>query len=176
MKRSGINKYIREAGEFLAGMRFSLPPFAYWSPGEWESKGKEYDEIRDNLLGWDITDFGRGDYDKFGLLLFTIRNGNVRVPSDKPYAEKILIVKPGQKNPNHFHKSKMEDIINRGGGGILKIRLCCSIDDRTPDLKSDVPISVDGRNFTVKAGTVVSLGAGESITLHKGGFSSFLVR
>ena len=25
-------------------------------------KGKEYDEIRDNMLGWDITDFGSGDF------------------------------------------------------------------------------------------------------------------
>jgi D-lyxose ketol-isomerase len=173
MKRSVVNRHIREFKEFLAGMRFTLPPFAYWSPGDWESKGREYDEIRDNLLGWDITDFGRDDFDKFGFFLFTIRNGNVRVPSGKPYAEKILIVKPGQKTPNHFHKSKMEDIINRGGGGDLKIRLYRSIDARTPDMKSDVPISVDGRNYTVKAGTVVTLEAGESITLYQGVFHHF---
>jgi D-lyxose ketol-isomerase len=37
-------------------------------------KGKEYDEIRDNYLGWDITDFGSGDYHKQGLFLFTLRN------------------------------------------------------------------------------------------------------
>jgi len=173
MKRSIINKHICEVKDFLTKMRFALPPFAYWGPEDWESKGTEYDEIRDNLLGWDITDFGRGDYDKFGLLLFTIRNGNICNPSGKSYAEKILIVKSGQKNPNHFHKSKMEDIINRGGGGTLKIQLFCSLDERTPDLESDVPISVDGRNFTVKAGTVVGLGTGESITLKQGVFHQF---
>ena len=173
MKRSIINKHIREVKEFIDKMQFALPPFAYWSPEDWKSKGPEYDEIRNNLLGWDLTDFGRGDYDRFGLMLFTIRNGSIKNPSGKPYAEKILIVKPGQQNPNHFHRSKMEDIINRGGGGALKIRLFCSIDEHTPDMKSDVPISVDGRNYSVKAGTVLSLGTGESITLHQGVFHHF---
>ena len=172
MKRSIINKHIREVKGFLDRMQFALPPFAFWTPEEWKGKGLEYDEIRNNLLGWDLTDYGRGDYDKFGLLLFTIRNGSIN-KQDKPYAEKILIVKPGQQNPNHFHKSKMEDIINRGGGGILKIRLWCSIDEHTPDMRSDVPVSVDGRNFKVKPGTVLSLKAGESITLHRGIFHHF---
>ena len=29
-------------------------------------------------LGWDITDFGSGDFAKLGLLLFTVRNGSLR--------------------------------------------------------------------------------------------------
>ena len=28
------------------------------------------------MLGWDVTDFGLGDYEKKGLLLFTVCNGN----------------------------------------------------------------------------------------------------
>jgi len=172
MKRSIINNYISEAQDFLAGKQFKLPPFAYWTADEWKSKGREYDEIRNNQLGWDLTDFGRGDYEKTGLLLFTIRNGNYNDPHGKPYAEKILIVKPGQLTPYHFHKAKMEDIINRGNG-TLNIQVYCSLDDKTLDMESDVPVSVDGRNYKVKAGTVVVLKTGESITLYQKIFHQF---
>ena len=173
MKRSIINSYIKEAKELINKWQFALPPFAYWTAEEWKNKGTEYDEIRDNQLGWDLTDFGSGNYEKIGLFLFTIRNGNIKITKGKPYAEKLLIVKPGQVTPFHYHASKMEDIINRGGGGHLKIKLYCSIDEHTLDEKSDVPVSVDGRNYTVKAGTTVSLGTGESITLHQGVFHEF---
>jgi D-lyxose ketol-isomerase len=173
MKRSIINAYINDAKEFIARMRFALPPFAYWGPCEWKDKGPEYDEIRKNQLGWDLTDFGSGDYDRIGLFLFTIRNGNMSDLSGKTYAEKLLIVKPGQVTPYHYHKSKMEDIINRGGGGTLKIQLYLFLGPHTLDEKSDVPVSVDGRNYTVKAGSVVCLGTGESITLKQGVFHQF---
>jgi len=173
MKRSVINNHISEAIEFLTRMKFALPPFAYWSTEEWKTKGPEYDEIRDNQLGWDLTDFGSNDFNKTGLLLFTLRNGNINKPKGKPYAEKLLIVKPGQLTPYHFHKSKMEDIINRGSEGTLKVKLYCSLESGTLDEKSDVPVSVDGRNFTVKPGTVISLASGESITLFKGVFHQF---
>jgi len=173
VKRSIINSHIREAKEFIAKMQFALPPFAYWTPDEWKNLDPEYDEIRDNQLGWDLTDFGSGDFGKIGLFLFTLRNGNINIPSNKTYAEKLLIVKPGQLTPYHFHGLKMEDIINRGGGGTLKVQLYRSLDARTLDTQSDVPVSVDGRNYTVKAGTVINLGTGESITLRQGVFHQF---
>jgi len=173
MKRSLINGYIRDAKEFINNVHFVLPPFAYWSPEEWKTKGLEYNEIRDNQLGWDITDFGSNDYDRIGLFLFTLRNGNINNLSGKTYAEKLLIVKPRQLAPYHYHQSKMEDIINRGGGGVLQVQVYRSLGPRTLDEKSDVPVSVDGRNYTVKAGTVVTLNAGESITLHQGVFHQF---
>ena|SRR5690554_1431468 len=46
------------------------------------------------MLGWDITDFGSGEFYKRGLFLFTLRNGKYKVDK-KPYAEKIMIVAPG---------------------------------------------------------------------------------
>ena len=49
------------------------------TPEEWKTKGHEFDEIRDNMLGWDITDYGMGDFDKYGFSLFTIRNGNIKM-------------------------------------------------------------------------------------------------
>ena len=76
--------------------------------------------LRDNLLGWDITDFGSGDFRKVGLALFTLRNGNQASPEryPKPYAEKLLMLYQGQRAPFHFHWYKMEDIINRGGNDV----------------------------------------------------------
>ena len=60
MKRSQINAVIRDFEAMLAEHRFALPPFLSFTPEEWRSKGHEYDEIRDNALGWDITDYGEG--------------------------------------------------------------------------------------------------------------------
>ncbi|MBP8639056.1 MAG: D-lyxose/D-mannose family sugar isomerase [Dictyoglomi bacterium] len=172
MKRSEINKILKESLSFVERMNFHLPPFAHWSLDDWKSKGEEYDEIRDNMLGWDITDFGRGDFYREGLVLFTIRNGNLNIKKyKKPYAEKILIVREEQITPFHFHWSKMEDIINRGGGTVL-IQLYNSTEDG--DL-ADTPvlISMDGRNYTVPAGTTVRLTPGESITLFPGVYHKF---
>jgi D-lyxose ketol-isomerase len=57
MKRSQINAQIFEAINTFENAGFKLPPFAYWKPEQWKSKGKEIDEIRENNLGWDVTDF-----------------------------------------------------------------------------------------------------------------------
>lgn len=173
MKRSQINRHMREAVAFLAEMRTFLPPFAFWTPEEWRGKGAEYDEIRENLLGWDLTDFGSGDFEKIGLLLLTVRNGNQKNPAcRKPYAEKLMILNPGQLTPYHYHQSKMEDIINRGGG-TLKVQVYGSKSERELDKTSPVPLSVDGRGWEVAPGTVVSLAPGESITLLPGVFHQF---
>ena len=129
-------------------------------------KGKEYDEIRDNMLGWDITDFGSGDFYKRGLLMFTLRNGNYQMPEKyiKPYAEKLLITQEEQVTPFHFHWNKMEDIINRGGGNLL-VQVYNSSEDGSEFLQTPVNISMDGRNFQVEAGSILRLTPGESITL-----------
>ncbi len=172
MKRSEINSLIDGAVQFLEKMNFQLPPFAYWGPEEWETKGHEYDEIRDNMLGWDITDFGSKDFYNIGLLLFTIRNGNINIDKyKKPYAEKIMIVREEQVTPMHFHWHKMEDIINRGGGNLL-IELYNATEDEELDDKQ-VQVMVDGRWFNVDAGTIIRLTPGESITLTQGMYHKF---
>ena len=172
MKRSELNQIMKNAVEFIDKMNFKLPPFAFWSPEEWTQKGHEYDEIRDNMLGWDITDFGSGDFLKIGLLMFTIRNGNFNDPKYvKPYAEKLLIVEDGQVTPYHFHWSKMEDIINRGGADLIVKVYNSTEDGRFAD--TDVDIYMDGRHFTVAAGSTVRLKPGESITLQTGMYHSF---
>jgi D-lyxose ketol-isomerase len=174
MTRSEINGYIRDAKKFINKMNFSLPPFAFWSPEDWQQKGSEYDEIRKNQLGWDLTDFGSGIYEKTGLLLFTIRNGNMHDPScKKTYAEKILLVRPGQITPYHFHRGKMEDIINRGGRGQFNVQVYRSTGEKQLDKYSKVPVAVDGRNYLAEPGSVVRLFPGESITLFQEVFHQF---
>lgn len=172
MKRSEINGLMREAVEFFREQGFHLPPFAFWSPEEWRKKGHEADEIRDNRLGWDITDFGSGDFRRMGLLLFTLRNGNIYDPRyRKPYAEKVLVVGPGQVTPWHYHKNKMEDIIVRGGG-----RLVMELALKAPDGGlSDEPlkVSVDGVLRELPPRGRVVLEPGESITVEQEVYHTF---
>ena len=89
MKRSEINKALRELEAMCKKYHCYLPPFCSFTPDEWQSKGHEYDEVRECMLGWDITDYGQGKFNELGY------------------------------SPNHFHWFKTEDIINRGGGNVL---------------------------------------------------------
>ena len=165
MKRSKINEEIRFLEKILEEYRVSLPAFCRWAPEEWKDKGHDYDEIRDNMLGWDITDYGEGDFDKIGFTLITLRNGNTKLKKyNKSYAEKLLLLKEGQYSPMHFHWYKMEDIINKGGGNVL-IRVYNSTEDEQL-ADTDVRINSDGREYYVPAGSQVSLKPGDSITIY----------
>jgi D-lyxose ketol-isomerase len=175
MKRSEINHIMQTADEFIRQRGFYLPPFAYWTPDDWASKGEEVREIVENKLGWDITDFGSGDYERRGLFIFTIRNGspeNWRSKRGKLYCEKMLISDEGQVTPFHFHWNKMEDIINRGGGK-LAIQLYNSTPDEQLDQTNPVYASVDGAIRKVEAGGILELEPGESITLTPGLYHEF---
>lgn len=174
MKRSEINASLRQGDAFFKQHQFHLPPFAYWTPDEWRQRGPEANEIAAHMLGWDITDFGGGDFANKGLFLFTVRNGdaaNLKRGAGKLYAEKIMIAQVNQVTPMHMHKVKVEDIINRGGGDLV-IQLYNS----TPDGKlADTPITVstDGVERTLHAGAHVTLTPGESITLPTGLYHAF---
>jgi D-lyxose ketol-isomerase len=173
MKRSEINAAIRLAKTVFEENGFKLPPWSRWSPSEWRNAGPEAQEIRDAMLGWDITDFGGGDFQNVGLVLFTLRNGNLKQPGNpKTYAEKIMLVLPRQVTPLHFHWAKTEDIINRGGGDLV-IQLYLSLPDEELDRTSDVRVSVDGIVRTVRAGGLIRLVPGESITLTRGLYHKF---
>lgn len=164
MKRSEINRALRDMEKMIDRCSFKLPPFCYFTPEEWKEKGREYDEVRDNMLGWDITDFGMGDFDRVGFSLITLRNGNVSMDKyTKPYAEKLLYMKEGQSAAMHFHWNKMEDIINRGGGNVLIGVYNAGKEEGLAD--TDVLIHSDGREYTVPAGTQIRLRPGESITI-----------
>lgn len=166
MKRSEINAALKEMEAMLEKHQVMLPPFCHFTPEEWEQKGHEYDEIRDNMLGWDITDYGLGDFNKVGFSLITLRNGNLKMQDKYPktYAEKLLYLKEGQYSPNHFHWNKMEDIINRGGGNLL-IRVYNSLPDESVDRESQVKVHLDGAVRIVPAGTQIKLEPGMSISI-----------
>ena len=162
MKRSEINAIMRDADAFIREQGFYLPPFAYWTPKDWRTKGEEVREIVEKGLGWDITDFGGGDFEKLGLFLFTLRNGSLddlRRRQGKLYAEKIMVVGVDQVTPMHFHWTKVEDIINRGGGKLVIQLYNATEDDGLAD--TDVTVSTDGVQRTVKAGDTVVLSPGE---------------
>jgi D-lyxose ketol-isomerase len=173
MKRSAINRAVVAARDFLKTRAFALPPFASWTPEEWRQAGPDCRRIVDCRLGWDVTDFGRGDFDRLGAVLFTIRNGVQGTPGlGTPYAEKIIILAPGQRLPLHLHWSKQEDIINRGGG-ILVMELYNARKDESLDRDSPVTAWCDGRERKLAAGVPVKLGPGESMTLTPGSYHRF---
>jgi D-lyxose ketol-isomerase len=167
MKRSDINRIMRSGETFIRERGFYLPPFAYWTPEDWKNKGPEVSEIVENRLGWDITDFGKGDFNRAGLFLFTVRNGNpanLTRGTGKMYAEKLMITEVSQLTPMHFHWNKMEDIINRGGGKLMIQLYNANENDGLAD--TSVEVSLDGVKYDqLPAGTVLALEPGESISL-----------
>jgi D-lyxose ketol-isomerase len=164
VKRSEINALIRDSIEFFDAMGFKLPPWAYWKPEDWQGKPDTVEEIVDTMLGWDLTDFGSGDFENKGLILFTLRNGDFRDPENsKGYAEKIMVVREEQETPYHFHWHKMEDIINRGGGNLV-IELYASDESETLS-QEPVVVRVDGVRQTLDPGGKVILTPGESVCL-----------
>lgn len=172
MKRSEINAAIERAAAFFEKMNFKLPSFAFYTPEHWSTLGPEHDEIRDCMLGWDVTDFGSGNFSSIGRTLFTLRNGrhnDARYP--RIYAEKVIFNPEGQRAPLHFHVSKMEDIINRGGGNVV-IRVWQAGDDNTPS-DSRFSLIVSGTRRECVPGEVICLEPGESICLPPRTFHQF---
>jgi D-lyxose ketol-isomerase len=164
MKRSEVNEIINGVADFFEKHRFMLPEWASWQPGDWKGKYPVCREIVDNKLGWDITDFGSGNFEKRGLSLFTIRNGNWD-KKDKLYCEKIMVAGEDQETPMHFHWNKTEDIINRGGGNLVMELFHATPDDGFS--QDPVTASVDGVLITVKAGSRLILRPGQSICLRQ---------
>jgi D-lyxose ketol-isomerase len=167
MKRSQINRVISEALELFNEKGIRLPPWAYWTKTDWKSVGSEADEIRSHGLGWNITDFASNDFEKVGLLLFIVRNGHFfhnEPVTTKTYAEKYMVVQPGQITPWHFHWCKTEDLINRSGGR-LQVELAWAEDDERSLSNREVSIQVDGIKRKISAEGIVLLEPGESVTL-----------
>jgi len=164
LRRSEVNRAIETAKAVFAALGLHLPPFAFWTVEDWQTRGEEADEIRKGKLGWDVTDFGLGKFPEWGRTLFTLRNGYRQNGGySKVYGEKFILNPPNQKPPLHFHRSKMEDIINRGGGNIL-VRLYKATDEGTCS-QEDFTVQVDGVTRSMKPGSIVRLREGESICL-----------
>jgi len=164
---------IQYALDALEANNMRLPDFAYWPPSKWI--GHDTNNIKTLGLGWDVTDFGTGDFSRVGAVLFTVRNGNVTNPTaGTPYAEKIIFQRheTEQEIPFHFHKIKTEDIINRGGG-VLMLELYNSTAEGGLDKKSEVKVKMDGFWHTFSPGTTIEVTKGNSITLSPGLYHRF---
>ncbi len=173
MKRSKVNEIIAEAAGFFNSFSFKLPPFADYSPDEMQAH--KSGPIVSARLGWDITDYGVGKFDEMGLVLFTLRNGSLgdlKKGMGMCYAEKLMISRHNQISPMHRHTAKTEDIINRGGAG-LAIQMYESDADGRLDKQKDVEVWCDGVLKTFKAGDIMVLQPGQSVTLYPGNWHKF---
>lgn len=127
MKRSDINAAHTDALRFFAECSWVLPP----NPR------------------WDITDFGLGEFERYGLVL-------VNLSEEPEYSEKIMVARSGQIVPAHFHRRKKEDIICRQGGLVVRVW------DR---LRERFDLLVNGEPSPIDSGGTVELHAGERVTL-----------
>lgn len=166
MKRSAINAALRRAEAMLADHGWLLPDWGGWSPADHASDPSLAAFLHERQLGWDVTDFGLGDFARRGLVLFCVRNGAQGNPATLPYAEKLLFVAEGQVTPFHAHKVKLEDIIVRGGG-----HLCVAFTRHGSF--AEAPVLVDGRVVTDPYDTPIRLRPGQSITIPRGMQHSF---
>jgi D-lyxose ketol-isomerase len=175
MKRSRINEIMAAADGMIRSFGFVLPPFAYWSPREFAARAREARHVIDARCGWDITDYGAGDFDRMGLFLFTLRNGllsDLNAGRGMCYAEKLLISRQDQLSPMHTHVIKAEDIINRGGATLV-VELYGS--DAKGNFSADRGGTVwcDGIRRDYGPGEKLKLAPGESVTLRPGDWHAF---
>jgi D-lyxose ketol-isomerase len=129
MKRSEINTAVKTATEAFSRHGWVLPPNACW----------------------DVTDFGLGDFTKWGLVL-------VNLAEQPEYCEKIMYVGQNQITPCHCHKAKKEDIICRWG------RLAISLEADEPTIR----LQINGEWRDVPTDPLLVLEAGERVTLTSG--------
>lgn len=141
MKRSEINKAYRKASAFFAENCWTLPP----NPR------------------WDITDFGLGNFKKYGLVL-------INLAEEPEYCEKLMYAEAGQTTPMHMHKIKKEDIIVRTGR--MQFILWYGLPDKS---RSGEPFTINRNNMKVEVqnGKPLILEAGERITLTPGVYHEF---
>ena len=127
MKRSEINAVVREATEAFKRHGWALPP----NPR------------------WDVTDFGLGDFDQYGLTL-------VNLAEQPEYCEKLMYARKGQVTPQHYHASKKEDIICRWGRLAIQVHA---------EGATSVRLQVNGIEREMPLDQPLVLEAGERVTL-----------
>lgn len=142
MKRSAINCVWRDALACFAQHHWNLPPDPRW----------------------DVTDFGLGDFDHFGLTLVNLAN-------EPEYCEKLMYARRGQITPCHTHARKKEDIICRSGE--LSLRLWPARPDAQQEFPATFLVPVNGEPAPVPTGRPFSLAAGSRITLAPGVWHEF---
>lgn len=161
MKRSAINAALLAARATVAKHGFALPAWADWTTDHHVANPEQSAFLTSRQIGWDVTDFGSGEFASRGLTLLCIRNGIQNDPTERPYAEKLLFVGEGQETPFHAHKIKLEDIITRGGGNLM-VEFT-----RDGSFASDDQVRVDGRLVPAYAAPI-RIEPGASITIPRG--------
>ena len=81
MKRSEINKSIVWAENLLEANNIRLPDLAYMAPEAIQEVSSMLETVKSVMLGWDITDFGTGNFERTGAVLYTVRNGCLNNPA-----------------------------------------------------------------------------------------------
>ena len=143
MKRSEINRAIKAASACFAEHGWALPP----------------------RPRWDVTDFGLGDFDRFGLVL-------VNLTEEPEYCEKLMYARRGQKTPAHSHGAKKEDIICRWG--ILMIQVWADKPNGAGANESKrFTLKVNGVRRELSSNDILALQAGERVTLEPGCYHEF---
>ncbi|MFS4580661.1 D-lyxose/D-mannose family sugar isomerase [Phaeobacter sp. C3_T13_0] len=170
MKRSEINDTIKRAKLLLEAHRWSLPDWAHWSAADYEANKDLAVWLNRHQMGWDVTDFGSGDFTRRGLGLFCLRNGVQSSHDSLPYAEKLLFVGENQETPFHTHKVKLEDIINRGGGDLV-------LEFRQPEgVTEPIELRCDGVMVYRQPDEPLVLTPGQSVTIPRGLFHRFYAK
>ena len=177
MKRSTINDIMAAADDLIRTHGFTLPPFAYWEPEAFKARVADGTarRIKDARMGWDITDYGQGDFDNLGLFLFTLRNGSLadlERGRGMVYAEKLLISRQDQISPMHTHVIKSEDIINRGGATLV-VELYGSDEQGNFAKDKGGRVLCDGLARDFAPGEKLRFAPGESVTLMPGDWHAF---
>lgn len=142
MKRSALNAACREALACFTRHHWALPP----------------------APRWDVTDFGLGDFERFGLVL-------INLATEPEYCEKLMYARRGQTTPCHTHARKKEDIICRHGE--LGLRLWPARPDANNTLSATFTVPVNGAPVSVRPGEMFSLFAGSRVTLLPGVWHEF---
>lgn len=103
---------------------------------------------------WDVTDFGLGDFEKFGLTL-------INLAEETEYCEKLMFAAKDQKTPAHYHKKKKEDIICRRGTLAVQFWKAGEtlLNEGTLDVK------LNGEVKEIPSGSIVRLQSGERVTI-----------
>lgn len=140
MKRSEINFLIRSAGQCYKANGWALPP----------------------KPRWDVTDFGLGDWRRFGLVL-------VNLAEEPEYCEKLMYARKGMTTPSHTHKKKKEDIICRWG--ILAVQVWGGHPEKSEGTPVSIPVNHEEQTYA--SGTVIELEAGSRVTLVPGVYHEF---
>lgn len=176
MKRSEIDAAIERAIGNAKKHGVALPKWADWHPLQFDTNA---DGIRQQKLGWKVVDFGVGDFQSCGLVIFALCSPIVDESGapvtttqnlgghDYPvtgFSRKYLFVQAGQTEPHHFHRQKARKEVTVVAGASVRFELAWA-DGDTALSDKDVDVQVDGIWHHLPAGGSIVVAAGETITL-----------